>query len=78
MHGKSQEGMRGAEPPDRAEIKAFAEGTLMLSFSDARWRLMDIPSKFAVSRRSGKSRIAVVFESLAAHLTSALSATMDE
>jgi hypothetical protein len=30
------------------EIKIFAEGTLMFSFSDARWRLLDIPSKFAV------------------------------
>ena len=26
----------------------FAEGTLMFSFSDARWRLLDIPTKFAV------------------------------
>jgi hypothetical protein len=30
------------------EIKVFAEGTLMFSFNDARWRLLDIPSKFAV------------------------------
>jgi hypothetical protein len=30
------------------EIKVFAEGTLMFSYSDARWRLLDIPSKFAV------------------------------
>jgi hypothetical protein len=30
------------------EIKVFAEGTLMFSFSDAHWRLLDIPSKFAV------------------------------
>jgi len=30
------------------EIKIFAEGTLMFSYSDARWRLLDIPSKFAV------------------------------
>jgi hypothetical protein len=30
------------------EIKVFAEGTMMFSFSDARWRLLDIPSKFAV------------------------------
>ncbi len=30
------------------EIKVFARGTLMFSFSDARWRLLDIPSKFAV------------------------------
>ena len=30
------------------EIKVFAAGTLLFSFSDARWRLLDIPSKFAV------------------------------
>ncbi len=30
------------------EIKVFAHGTLVFSFSDARWRLLDIPSKFAV------------------------------
>jgi hypothetical protein len=30
------------------EIKVFAGGTLAFSFSDARWRLLDIPSKFAV------------------------------
>jgi hypothetical protein len=30
------------------EIKVFAKGTLLFSFSDARWRLLDIPSKFAV------------------------------
>ncbi len=30
------------------EIKVFAGGTLIFSFSDARWRLLDIPSKFAV------------------------------
>ena len=29
------------------EIKVFAEGTLMFSFSHARWRLLDIPTKFA-------------------------------
>lgn len=29
------------------EIKVFAKGTLTFAFSDARWRLMDIPSKFA-------------------------------
>jgi len=29
------------------EIKVFAEGTLAFSFSDARWRLLDIPTKFA-------------------------------
>ena len=30
------------------EIKVFAAGNLMFSFSDGRWRLLDIPSKFAV------------------------------
>lgn len=30
------------------EIKVFAGGTMAFSFSDARWRLLDIPSKFAV------------------------------
>jgi hypothetical protein len=30
------------------EIKVFAAGTLAFSFSDARWRLLDIPTKFAV------------------------------
>jgi hypothetical protein len=30
------------------EIKIFAEGTLAFSFSDARWRLLDIPSKYAI------------------------------
>jgi hypothetical protein len=34
------------------EIKVFAEGTLMFSFSDARWRVLDIPSKFAVWREA--------------------------
>jgi hypothetical protein len=29
------------------EIKVFAEGTLAFAFSDARWRLLDIPTKFA-------------------------------
>jgi hypothetical protein len=28
------------------EIKVFAGGTLLFSFSDARWRLMDIPAKY--------------------------------
>jgi DisA bacterial checkpoint controller nucleotide-binding len=44
------------------EIKVFAEGTLKFSFSDARWRLLDIPSKFAVWRaavgRSGWPHLA--------------------
>jgi DisA bacterial checkpoint controller nucleotide-binding len=30
------------------EIKVFAGGTLAFSFSDGRWRLLDIPSKFAI------------------------------
>jgi hypothetical protein len=29
------------------EIKIFANGTLAFSYSDARWRLLDIPAKFA-------------------------------
>ena len=29
------------------EIKVFAQGMLTFSFSDARWRLLDIPTKFA-------------------------------
>ncbi len=29
------------------EIKVFAEGRLRFAYSDARWRLLDIPSKFA-------------------------------
>lgn len=29
------------------EIKVFAGGTLAFAFSDARWRLLDIPTKFA-------------------------------
>ncbi len=29
------------------EIKVFAQGTMVFSFSDARWRLLDIPTKFA-------------------------------
>jgi hypothetical protein len=30
------------------EILVFAEGTLAFAFSDARWRLLDIPTKFSV------------------------------
>lgn len=30
------------------EIKVFAHGTMMFAFSDARWRLLDIPAKFQV------------------------------
>ncbi|MDR3637677.1 MAG: hypothetical protein P4L84_27975 [Isosphaeraceae bacterium] len=29
------------------EIKVFARGTMVFAFSDARWRLLDIPTKFA-------------------------------
>jgi DNA integrity scanning protein DisA with diadenylate cyclase activity len=29
------------------EIKVFAQGALAFAFSDARWRLLDIPTKFA-------------------------------
>ncbi|MDX2038981.1 MAG: hypothetical protein SFX72_20210 [Isosphaeraceae bacterium] len=29
------------------EIKIFADGTLTFAFSDARWRLLDIPTKYA-------------------------------
>jgi hypothetical protein len=29
------------------EIKVFARGTMAFSFSDARWRILDIPTKFA-------------------------------
>ena len=29
------------------EIKVFAQGTMVFAFSDARWRLLDIPTKFA-------------------------------
>jgi catechol 2,3-dioxygenase-like lactoylglutathione lyase family enzyme len=34
------------------EIKVFAGGTLAFAFSDARWRLLDIPTKFAAWSRS--------------------------
>ena len=34
------------------EIKVFAGGTMMFSLSDARWRLLDIPSKFAAWREA--------------------------
>jgi DNA integrity scanning protein DisA with diadenylate cyclase activity len=34
------------------EIKVFAGGTLAFAFSDARWRLLDIPTKFAAWRRA--------------------------
>ncbi|WP_240907218.1 diadenylate cyclase [Paludisphaera rhizosphaerae] len=36
------------------EIKVFAEGELAFSFSDGRWRLLDIPNKFAVWREAVK------------------------
>ena len=34
------------------EIKVFAGGTMIFRFSDARWRLLDIPSKFAAWREA--------------------------
>jgi hypothetical protein len=34
------------------EIKVFAEGALVFSYSNARWRLMDIPAKFEAWRRA--------------------------
>jgi hypothetical protein len=34
------------------EIKVFAEGAMHFSLSDARWRLLDIPSKFASWREA--------------------------
>ncbi len=34
------------------EIKVFAGGTMVFSLSDARWRLLDIPSKFAAWRQA--------------------------
>jgi hypothetical protein len=34
------------------DIKVFAGGTMMFSLSDARWRLLDIPSKFAAWREA--------------------------
>ena len=34
------------------EIKIFAQGTLAFSFSDARWRLLDIPTKFDAWRQA--------------------------
>ncbi|SIN79767.1 DisA checkpoint controller nucleotide-binding [Singulisphaera sp. GP187] len=38
------------------EIKVFAEGVLTFAFSDARWRLLDIPTKFAAwCKAIGKS-----------------------
>lgn len=30
------------------EIKVFSKGTMTFSYSDARWRLLDIPTKFAI------------------------------
>jgi hypothetical protein len=39
------------------EIKLFAGGHLTFAFSDARWRLLDIPTKFAIWRRAvGETR----------------------
>ena len=36
------------------DIKVFAEGDLMFSFSDGRWRLLDIPTKFGIWREAVK------------------------
>ena len=39
------------------EIKVFEGGHLAFAFTDARWRLLDIPTKFAIWRRAiGESR----------------------
>jgi hypothetical protein len=39
------------------EIKLFAGGHLAFAFSDARWRLLDIPTKYAIWRRAvGEAR----------------------
>lgn len=34
------------------EIKVFSHGTLTFAYSDARWRLLDIPTKFAAWRQA--------------------------
>jgi hypothetical protein len=34
------------------EIKVFSDGHLAFAFSDARWRMLDVPSKFASWRRA--------------------------
>ena len=34
------------------EIKVFSEGEMTFSFSDGRWRLLDIPSKYAIWREA--------------------------
>ncbi len=47
------------------EIKVFARGVMMFSFSNARWRLLDIPSKFAVWREAvGCAGLTCLAESL--------------
>ncbi len=57
------------------EIKVFAGGTLVFSFSDARWRLLDIPSKFAVwceaIGRCGWSNLALTIFQAALNLSEA-------
>lgn len=57
------------------EIKVFAGGTLVFSFSDARWRLLDIPSKFAVwceaIGRCGWSHLALTIFQAALNLSEA-------
>lgn len=47
------------------EIKIFARGAMMFSFSNARWRLLDIPSKFVVWREAvGCAGLTCLAESL--------------
>lgn len=57
------------------EIKVFAGGMLVFSFSDARWRLLDIPSKFAVwceaIGRCGWSNLALTIFQAALNLSEA-------
>jgi DNA integrity scanning protein DisA with diadenylate cyclase activity len=36
------------------DVKIFAQGELMFNFSDGRWRLLDLPSKFALWREAVK------------------------
>jgi hypothetical protein len=57
------------------EIKVFAGGTLMFSFSDARWRLLDIPCKFAAwceaVGKAGWPNLAVILFQAALNLSEA-------
>ncbi|WZO95886.1 diadenylate cyclase [Isosphaeraceae bacterium EP7] len=48
------------------EIKVFSSGTLAFSFSDARWRLMDLPARFgawceAVGNSTPKDLASIIF-----------------